>query len=238
MKERPILFSGPMVRAILDGTKTQTRRAFNTRWIEFFSLAERAGEVSDFLSTGVLQRYDPAYILPHCPYGGPEEKLWVREEHYKFGHWEPEPGVKTKGGRMKWRFVPDSEDVSFEAPETFRKGRHHKDPATPAWHKRLARFMPRRYSRITLEIFSVRVERLQDISESDAQAEGCLPESWGGEKPMTCYQQWGANEGPMPSLYSYKNAYRRLWESINGRGSWDANPWVWVVEFKREEVAK
>lgn len=218
MKERPILFSGPMVRAILDVRKTQTRRVVKPqpqksgRWWSW-----KNWEGSD---DG--DRFGPmlaSIISANSSYGAPGDRLWVREEHYRFGHWEPVPGVRTKTGRMKWRFVADSQEVCFDAPDIFRKGRHHKDPGTPAWHKRLARFMPRLASRITLEITDVRVERLQDISEEDAMAEGC---EW---------QHWTFPNSTTPG----KTSYCVLWESINGAGSWDANPWVCVVSFRRIE---
>jgi len=138
--------------------------------------------------------------------------LWVREEHYRYGHWEEVPGVRTKGGRQKWKFVADTDEVVYEPPVSFRKGRHHKDSHTTAWHKRLARFMPRWASRITLEVVSVRVERLNDCSREDAIAEGI------------------DIDPELPA--DPRDTYRSLWESINGPGSWDANPWVWVVGFK------
>lgn len=234
MKERPILFSAPMVRALLDRTKTQTRRAFSEKNLKLFSAAVAFGEISDFLNESQLGKNDLGYVLDFCPYGKIGGELWVREEHYRFGHWEPVPGVRTKTGRMKWRFVADSEEVLFDAPAEFRKGRHHKDSATPAWHKRLARFMPRKYSRITLEITGVKVERLQDVSEEDAKAEGllwnALYREWGGVEKHPCSRpecpQWRWYEKP-------ETAFRYLWESINGPDSWTENPWVWAISFKR-----
>ena len=219
MKSKPILFSAAMVRALLDGTKSQTRR----------KCIARTQDQSDIIGGAIMEDIMDADIGYHegeawrrfpCPYGQAGDQLWVREEHYQFGHWEPIKGKLTKGGRQKWAFIthPDSA-VTFTPPAVYRKGRHHKDSATPAWHKRLARFMPRSYSRITLEVVSVRVERLQEISEQDAIAEGVRCRCMSSAITVT------------PRV-----AYSELWESINGPGSWDANPWVWVVEFRRVEA--
>lgn len=231
MKSRPILFSAPMVRALLGGRKTQTRRALR--------LAPHHATAASIIpapgaDAGVFDGLNAdGSICFHsllCPYGKPGDTLWVREEHYVRGHWEPVDGVRTRTGRMKWRFVAADDVVRFEAPtEGFRKGRHHKDPGTVAWHKRLARFMPRRLSRITLEVTGVRVERLNSISEADAKAEGA---AWriapGGDLA-------GAFEGLTGEdvTIGYCAHFRSLWESINGADSWDANPWVWVVEFPK-----
>lgn len=169
-----------------------------------------------------------------CPYGGPGDRLWVRESYFEFGHWEPVEGVKTKGGRQKWRFCRDKMGLFRYAdnpPEEFRKGRHAKDPATPAWHKRLARFMPRALSRIMLEIVEVRIERLNDISEADVLAEGIervqMPT---GEVMYDDYLERGA------MLARPVSSYATLWESINGPGSWAKNPLVWVIEFRRVQA--
>lgn len=178
IRERPILFSGAMVRAILEGRKTQTRRVVkaigpDTRYVM------TTGEIG--LPAGVWR--EDGWLLPDigpkfkCPYGVPGDRLWVREEHYRFGHWEPVQGVRTKGGRQKWKFVADTTEVLFDAPPSFRRGRHHKDPEIKAWHKRLGRFMPKSLARTWLEITGVRVERLQDISEADALAEGFYTET-------------------------------------------------------------
>ena len=252
MKERPILFSAPMVRALLNGSKTQTRRVVKPQpannWVfetppvlgKITSAHSKRGRFGVLLHRGIGTKFPECDLLP-CPYGQPGDRLWVRQEHYRFGHWEPVPDVKTKGDRQKWKFVADTEETLYEAPDKYRKGRHHKDSATPAWHKRLARFMPRRLSVIDLEITAVRVERLQDISELDALNEG-ITSVRSFEWDSQHFPKWRSQfddaitsgrkppVGPLPSEH-----YRALWESINGPGSWDANPWVWVVEFKKLE---
>jgi hypothetical protein len=191
VKERGILFQRPMVCAILAGTKTQTRRMLKPQPVvpEGASVrlydegakhmtsqrcwqVEHPGEYDGHNAIGCRDDDGRQLNIGRMPFST-GDRLWVREEHYRFGHWEPVPGVRTKAGRMKWRFVADGTEVLYDPPAQFRKGRHHKDSATPAWHKRLGRFMPRSASRILLEITGVRVERLQDISEADASAEGC-----------------------------------------------------------------
>ena len=196
MKERPILFSAPMVRALLDGTKTQTRRVCKP--------AEAAGlsfvvEVPDPLERG--QVYNGSHfgneeggVQFACPYGGIGDQLWVRET------WAPLTTGHAFAADPVWTASPS--------------GRWH-----PSIH------MPRAASRIDLEVTGVRVERLQDISEADARAEGareCDPVS-GREVLLAGPSQRG----------SFVLHYRDIWEQINGAGSWDANPWVWVVMFRR-----
>lgn len=223
MKAKPILFSAAMVRALLNGTKTQTRR----------TVKKQPPDHADFcLCKTKMCGGNRKWHLGN-PYGQPGDHLWVREEHYQFGHWEPVEGKLTKGGRQKWRFVPDDSEVLFDIFTDYRKGRHSADPATPAWHKRLARFMPRKYSRITLEVVSVRVERLQEISAEDSIAEGIRVEKGSGPiEGQDCYMMT-TNSGYMRGKAGAIAAYQNLWESINGPGSWNLNPWVWVVEFRR-----
>lgn len=194
--------SAPMVRAILDGSKTQTRRIVK----------------SDRL---ILEKEAKAMPCSHTFWKGGSvgDRLWVREAYYQVGHWEKVAGVRTKKGRQKWQFVGMA-DVVFEPPAEFRKGRHHKDPQTKAWHKRLGRFMPRKASRIMLEIVGVQVERLQEINDDDAMDEGAdvwfnLTNPDHPEPPSSCF------------------AFKLLWETINGAGSWLKNPWVQVVTFKK-----
>ena len=222
MITRPITFNALMVQANLAGTKTQTRR--------IVKLTD-TGRVKAPGSSQNWHLQDPNAVNA-CPYGQPGDQLWVREAHYLFGHWEPIPGKLTKGRKQKWAFIshPNSA-VTFTPPAIFRKGRHHKDPATPAWHKRLARFMPRKFSRITLAITGIRVERLQDITREDAIAEGIeniatdkIMSPWKDYTPDAKYRTHPGWDDP---IYSY----RSLWDSINGPGSSAENPYVWVITF-------
>lgn len=206
MKERPILFSAPMIRAILNGTKTQTRR-----------VAKRtaAGHVKE---TGGHRRWHiadfDAYLA--CPYGQPGDRLWVRET------WA---APHSEDGRPPRAIQCDQMRIHYLASES-RGGLVWR----PSIH------MPLWASRITLEITSVRVERLWEVSEADAVSEGVgsITVSDGGESRWVNYNQ---PESKGCSFGDARSSYRSLWEEINGQGSWDLNPWVWVVEFKRLEAA-
>lgn len=203
MKERPILFSAPMVRALLAGTKTQTRRVVKP-------------EPTHFNPAGVPRRAKPEgpSTVITCPYGQPGDRLWVRETHAINPH-PSELGLTRD-------MIPGTWDSAVAAA-----GRviYAADPGAEIeldgrqWRPSI--HMPRAASRITLEITGVRVERLQDISEADAVAEGCQPQC--------------EHDEDRRHQYTARWAYEVLWDRINGRSSWGANPWVWVVEFKREE---
>ncbi|MBK5407422.1 hypothetical protein JFU58_02560 [Pseudomonas sp. TH34] len=205
-KERPILFSAPMVCAILEGRKTVTRRPVKgaaSKWLIDFTpefVADRANDL--------------------CPHGKPGDRLWVRETHADIGC------------RLTYR--ADLDD-----------GGHCKVAKwTPAIH------MFRKYSRILLEITDVRVERLQDISEEQAQAEGCFFTDYGQQcahggtgwkdigicPAVVGHQQrtgwaWDKTTSHEECLGSPRWAFANLWNATGG--DWDSNPWVWVVEFKR-----
>lgn len=216
MTDIPILFSGPMVEALLHGRKTKTRRV----------LKPRGPNVLAGLYKNIGREFVP---IPRFILG---DRLWVRETYFQRGHWEPVDGKRTEGGRQKWAFVPADAIVSFEEPGEFRKGRHHHDPATIAWHKRIGRFMPRRASRITLTVTDVRVERLQDISSDDCIGEGVtidpaiLISGLNGHCPLQQRRHYHE---------THVEAFRTLWTSINGPGSWEANPWVVVIGFSVSE---
>lgn len=187
MKERPILFSATMIRAILDGSKTQTRRIVKPEIRVVHAIYPDAS-----ISTNRIFEKGDGRI--HCPYGQPGDRLWVRE---CFGY-------------------SDSEDETL----TYRADNPSRPHETPArWRPSI--HMPRWASRITLEVTGVRVERLQEISEADAKAEG-----------VPCEIIFGTDRGIDGKAFPIRE-YRDLWESINGLGSWEANPFVWVVEFKR-----
>jgi hypothetical protein len=216
MKERPILFSAPMVRALLDGTKTQTRRVCkpllsDREWVEerengsFWRCAD--GEPTCY--TGVWETHEYAQQFPvRCPYGPSGDRLWVREA------WTVNlTGDPKRGG-------------SGTVP-IYRAEHPH---AADRWRPSI--FMPRWASRITLEVTGVRVERLQDISEADAIAEGVRELPLQAAEPR-CWWTADASAGAALHARTAINAYRLLWEYINGPGSWDANPWVWAVEFRR-----
>jgi len=224
MTERPILFSAPMIRALLNCTKSQTRRAVKGKALEWL---ESAGFTPTFTA-------DPANGL--CPYGVPGDRLWVKETFFAFGRWETR--FNAKKGRDEWHFV----DMTLEAGKAYQYAeagepvgynKAARAGATPSWWKRPAIFMPRAACRITLEVTGVRVERLQDISEADAAAEGIdRAPSLGTPGDF----QWCDYRVPNDSAEWFNSpvrSYETLWEQINGPGNWAANPWVWAVSFKR-----
>lgn len=188
--EKPILFSDEMVRAILEGRKTQTRRVVkprpdfvtDERWPARFTTQDvDLGRLAEVIS---------------CRYGQPGDRLWVRETTK-----EDVPGsVSLAIYDADYAHVMDESGAHAEW--------WYSKPVCPSIH------MPRWASRITLEITDVRAERLQDISEQDAVAEGCR------------------NSLHLPCGRFAKENFAHLWWRINGDGSWEANPWVWVIEFK------
>lgn len=228
-KERPILFSAPMVRALRAGTKTQTRRLVKPQPI-------RVDGGVPFGDGPAWAHAAPRTAMIPCAYGKRGDRLWVRETYFAFGRWETRFSVKKR--RYEWHFIDMTLECGHEyayAADGYSVAPHRRTSGvTPTWWKRPAIFMPRAASRITLEVTGVRVERLQNISEVDAVAEG-LTFSALARRSESCM---GIYELRMPDGKTHfdDNActlYRKLWEQINGPGSWDANPWVWVVEFKR-----
>lgn len=234
MKERPILFSAPMVLAILEGRKTQTRRVvFKKRTTDFHSIEERDdGSLWPWRETDDAQ--DHWY---QCPYGQPGDRLWVRETWNWFDPAEL-PAARI-GKRAPFTWCQGPRTIEWYAAYSADGQLNHPCNGAPVlWRPSI--HMPRWASRILLEVVNVRVERLRDISEADAQAEGIKALSKDG-----CTVKYGIpDRDGLPGnddygwhwhnwLSSAVLAYRQLWDQINGNGSWDKNPWVWVVEFKR-----
>lgn len=204
-KERPILFSAPMVRAILEGRKTVTRRAVKATKAHahgFMMLDHGNGwwpynAFGDFTSDHEGMKYPIAR-----PYGKVGDRLWVREA------WQADAQVNEVAPRE----LSHGEPIRYPADGASRQtgcSMITQGKTRPSIH------MPRWASRILLEITDVRVERLQDISEEQAKAEG---PNW----PVADHLEM-----------AWRVQFRTLWESINGAENWNANPWVWVVEFKR-----
>lgn len=221
MKDRPILFSGPMVRALLAGTKTQTRRIVKPQPAPDQQPRTVIG------SSGFVYVMDNAPLLPYpevrrvrwdCPYGQPGDRLWVRESFMPIPL-EAAPGPS----QTPWSIAyAEGGQTELLAPSSYNPTLYNYERWTPSIH------MPRWASRATLEITGVRVERLQDISEADAQAEGTTPIPDPCDHVRLACADIGCS-GPQP----YRTGFRALWRDINGPDSWDANPWVWVVEFRR-----
>lgn len=208
MKETPILFSTPMVQSILEGRKTQTRR-----------LVKHPKNVpSDhILRTDVMRDksivwfqnpdYNNVGYSHDSPYGKPGDLLWVRET------WAPDLAGNGENGYTEFiKYAADGTSLPINWVKDYDRFSNK-----PGIH------MNKEYARIWLQVESVRVERLQDISEQDAIAEGV--ERLKGA-------QWKDPSTGLFRDYTYKDAFELLWESINGTDSWQANPWVWVVSFR------
>lgn len=186
MKEGPILFSGAMVRAILDGRKTMTRRVVGRVHPAVYGISHRGDGWFGFdaKDEAIISQYSGTFPLHtiHCPYGMPGDRLWVRETWFPNGN------------------IPNCLIL-------------HRADAMPGYDKikwRPSIFMPRFLSRITLQVTAIRVERLQDISDEDAVAEGM-------------------------AIDDALHDYQCLWDRLNAKRGygWDKNPWVWVIQFER-----
>lgn len=232
MKETGILFTAPMVRALPPGPKTMTRRALRDQTVV------RAGADGPELWTGFMGWQPAAAVIAdpglngnpdaRCHYGGPGDRLVVRETFFAWGRWEKR--FSAKKNRDEWHFV----DMTAESGNSYLYAadgvsdtqafiKRRSDPKPMYW-KRPAIFMPRAASRITMEITEVRVERLSEISEADALAEGIVRQPDGG---------YGLADTTHYHSADPRQSYFSLWEAINGDGSVMADPWVFVVSFRR-----
>lgn len=215
MAERPILFSGPMVLALLAERKTVTRRVMKPQ-PEPCAYAPGKNALNGQVIEG-----NPA-VLGQCPYGQPGGRLWVRE-------------TLKRGERGAWYYAADNTPVQL--PQG-----HPSVPAMLSWahHKEgntcVSSHMPRWASRLTLGVVSVRVERLHDITETDAVREGVeryleVPYGWRNYETSPVYEDVSYH-------LTARDSFASLWRSINGAESWAANPWVWRVEFRKVEVKR
>jgi hypothetical protein len=209
-KERPILFSAPMVRAILEGRKTQTRRIC------------KPGFSTENMSSEWQEHYDVLgwvdignFIIPPCPYGQPGERLWVRET------WQGYRQTSIEYDEWEEMQSPKDRHDQHYSPVYRADNKNFPQKWFPSIH------MPRAFARIDLEITGIRIEMLCDISEQDCWAEGIDRSEVSPTQASTIYSDYAHP----------RRAYNLLWESINGRESWEANPWVWVIEFKKLEKA-
>lgn len=216
--ERPMLFSAPMVRAILAGEKTQTRRVIKPQppdthphpgFTLFSTCAKDEGAFcwrSSKSSTATVGH------RAHCPYGRVGDRLWVRETFHLCPHCERVTSYRAGGWREAPSGAPDDGGDRCDTDDQPLSPKCAAHGWKPSIH------MPRWASRITLEVTGVRVERVQNISEADARAEGAA--------------SMLVPDDDFPQR-SYQLGFKALWARINGAESWAANPWVWIVEFKR-----
>lgn len=211
VKERPILFSGPMVRAILDGQKTVTRRAVKTQ-------PRSKGDIGSYgVGQPFIRHPDPTKRNPECPYGRPGDRLWVRET--------TEIDEQTSDSVALSRYAADQQPVLYSGCENADYNgtvAHWNYPrrSCPSIH------MPRWASRIMLEITAIRVERLQAITDEQALAEGVRLYA-----DHAALGDWYHVDGIETYSADPRKSFELLW-GLTG-GNWQANPWVWVVEFKR-----
>lgn len=238
MKERPIIFSGPMVRAILDGRKTQTRRPVDMtnphrpisflggegeeddpeQWGYFFDGPDHNGYM--VLARGLDERRNHGSISIRCPYGDVGDRLWVRET-WCLAH--PDYHTEQEGEKLG-RTIQDGRWCHYAATDDV----DDNDGKSP-WRPPL--FMPRWASRILLEIAEVRIQRLQDISEEDARAEGVKRDDAPCDHKRASCEEIGCL-GP-----THRSTFCELWDSLNAkRAPWVENPWVWAITFKRVET--
>lgn len=218
IKERPILFSAPMVRAILEGRKTVTRRALNAQALKNIGYGVQLGECHELPSEGPLHPNSIGYYNDFCPFGQPGDRLWVRETWY-CDHFEVMRGPYLKPDDLDIGEALDDGTLVYAAD-----GLTPYEADQPIWKPSI--HMPRWASRILLEITDVRVERLQDITEEQAKAEGVRLYTDHAE-----LGDWWHVEGIETYSADPRKSFELLWSSVGG--DWQANPWVWVVEFKR-----
>lgn len=199
MKEKPIIFTGDMVKAILEGRKSMTRRPLKPQ-------------------PKVHEWQGKKFIAEKCPYGVPGDRLWVRETWALIFngedclHSEDEDPCPCEACHIEYRT-----DTNSKYPAGWEEDEARSNDDAPKWRPSI--HMSRWASRITLEITNVRVERLQEITEEDANLEGV---------------DWYAIENKLCNVGRCQQAFQRLWDSMyTNLNLWSCNPWIWVISFKR-----
>jgi len=211
MRERPILFSAPMVRALLAGTKTQTRR---------IAKPVKHPDLGNLYDAGALVlEQEPQHVIDRaCPYGQPGDRLWVRET------WSSDFAGHYPNDRV-WYAADDDRQHDIEVRNGVRGIYSPESQQFVPFRWRPSIHMPRSACRLALETTGVRVERLQAISQADAMAEGVWTAGAAKESGIL-------DRSPGGGVLNHVGAFRNLWEEINGADAWQDNPWVWVVEFR------
>lgn len=198
MKEGPILFSGPMVQAILDDRKTVTRRIVKPQ------LASKSVSFGCIAGQGFGFIFGQHDVVVKCPYGTTGDRLWVRETFLELRQYHLQDPQSVRGAKITVGNRPICNGIEYRADSSGPESeRCRRELGYNKWKPSI--FMPRSASRITLEIVATGVERLHNISNKEAEREG----------------------------FEDTLQFAELWKKLNGKESWDANPWVWRVEFKR-----
>jgi hypothetical protein len=229
-RERPMLFSASMVRALLAGTKTQTRRVMKPLpavglpggdgWTSYAYGHGGWGGLSRTENGGVT-----TYPVPRCPHGVPGDRLWVKET------WHPSARIGADEVEIEYR--ADESSRVLHPPSDFMWERWDDKWIHGGWRPSL--FMSRWMSRITLEVTEVRAQRVQDISEEDARAEGAKFHGGGG----VGHSGWRHDEAHGYVYANARESFCRLWDQINGAKSpWSSNPWVWAITVKPLEARR
>lgn len=217
MKERPILMHARSINGILEGRKMQTRRIIKIPQVYLSSYGASIVKMSMVDGEALIEGWPKQEREMgnfgrcqriKCPYGQPGDRLWVRET------WRPKPWAKDRHSHPEVAYRADDKSGSLNQNlEILKK-------LLPGWKPSI--HMPRWASRLNLEVLSIDVQRVQDISEADAKAEGCqIPEVMHADEPI--------------ESYDYRTYFRALWDDTNGAGAWERNDWCWVVDFKRIE---